>query len=146
MCPKVPTQTLVFSANFFCYYQCHRLSLKFTLSFNCHFFGLYQGTESRRTDTNSDQGNNIRKLKSSHESFSLIWEPGHYSMNGNEKADMLARTAAELEGAWNLFRRLLSCLSVVQSSAKILWQCHLENLHLHIIKSILSEWASFNHP
>ena len=80
-----------------------------------------QATESGRTATNEIQGNIINRLNSSRKSFSLIWVPGHSSLRGNEEADMLARSAVELEGAWSLRRDLQSCLSVVKSSAKLLW-------------------------
>ena len=59
---------------------------------------------------------------------------------------MLARSAAELEGAWNLCRDLQSCLSVVKLSARLLWQSHWDNLDVHTIKPILGEWASSNRP
>jgi len=59
---------------------------------------------------------------------------------------MLARSAVELEGEWNLRRDLQSCLSVAKSSMKLLWQSHWDNLHLNTIKPILGEWASSNRP
>ena len=63
-----------------------------------------QAIESGRTDTNEIQGNIINKLNSSRKFFSLIWVPGHSSIPENEQADMLPRSAAELEGVWNLRR------------------------------------------
>ncbi|MPD00678.1 hypothetical protein E2C01_096166 [Portunus trituberculatus] len=59
---------------------------------------------------------------------------------------MLPRSAAELEGTWNLRQDLQSCLSVIISSDKLLWQSPCDNLHLHTIKRILGEWASSNRP
>ena len=55
--------------------------------------------------------------------------PGHSRIYGNEQADMLARSAAEHEGAWNLRRDLQSCLSAAKSSVYLLWQSHWDNLH-----------------
>ncbi|MPC99808.1 hypothetical protein E2C01_095248 [Portunus trituberculatus] len=57
---------------------------------------------------------------------------------------MLAQSAAELEGEWNLRWDLQSCVLFVKSSAKFLWQSHWDNVHLHTIKPILGEWASSN--
>ena len=58
-----------------------------------------QATESGRTNINEIQGNIINRLNSSRKSFSLIWVPGHSNIRGNEQADMLARSAAELVAA-----------------------------------------------
>ena len=59
---------------------------------------------------------------------------------------MLARCAAELEGAWNLRSDLQSCLLAAKSLVYLLWQSHWDKLHLPTVKPILGEWASSNHP
>ena len=59
---------------------------------------------------------------------------------------MLARSTAELEGAWNLCCDLQSCLSAAKSSVYLMWQSHWDNLHLTTVKPILGEWASSNCP
>ena len=101
--------------------------------------------QAERTDTNEIQGNIINKLNSSRKSF-LIWVPGHSHKHGNEQADMLARSAVELEGAWKLRRDLQSCLSAIKSSVRLLCQSHWDSLHLNTIKPVLGEWASSNRP
>ena len=87
---------------------------------------------SDQTETNEIQVNIINKVNSHCKVFLLIWVPGHSSIHGNQQAGMLARSAAEFEGAWNLRRDLQSCLSDIKSSGELLWQSHWDNLHHQI--------------
>ena len=69
---------------------------------------VLQAIESGRTDANEIQGNIINKLNSRRKSISLFWVLGHSRIYGNEQAYILARSGAELEGAWNFLRDLQS--------------------------------------
>ena len=146
---RLPAHTSVFSSELFAidkaiYYALtsrHHSTVIFSDSMSA-----LQAIESGRTDTNEIQGNIINKLNSCRKSFCLVWVPGHSRIRGNEQADMLARSAAELEGAWNLRRDLQSCLSAAKSSVNVLWQSYWDNLHLHTIKPILGEWATADRP
>ena len=117
----------------------HYIQIITLLSFSQTLSAL-QALESDRTDANEIQGNIINKLNSCLESFSLFWMHSHSSIYRNEQADMLARSAAELEGD------LQSCLSAAKSSVYLLWQSHWNNLHPPTVKPILGECASFNRP
>ena len=146
---RLPSHTSVFSSELFAIDK----AIDYALNSNHNSIVILsdsmsalQAIESGFTDSNEIQGNIINKLGLSRKSFSLIWVPGHSHIRGNEQADMLARSAAELEGAWNLRRDLQSCLSVAKSSVKILWQRQWDNLHLPTIKPILGEWASSCRP
>ena len=146
---RLPSHTSVFSSELFAIDQ----AIDFALTSNHNYIVIFsdsmsalQAIESGHTDTNEIQGNIINKLNSSRKSFFLIWVPGHSRIHGNEQADMLARSAVELEGAWNLRRDLQSCLSAVKSSVRLLWQSHWDSLHLNTIKPVLGEWASSNRP
>ena len=68
--------------------------------------------------------------------------PGHFCIHRNEQADVLCRSAVELEGAWSLRRDLQSCLSAVKSSVLLLWQSQWVSQHLNTIKPVLSEYAT----
>ena len=146
---RLPSHTSVFSSELFVIDKAIDYALNSTHNVIVIFtdsMSVLQVIESGRTDANEIQGNIINKLNSRRNSFSLFWVPGHSRIYGNEQKDMLTRSAAELEGTWNLRRDLQSCLSAAKSSVYLLWESHSDNLHLPNVKPILGEWASSNRP
>lgn len=103
-----------------------------------------QAIASCRMDSSEILGLIINKLHSSCKSFSLIWVPGHCRIFGNEQADVLAKSAVELEGPWDVPRDLQSSLSFGKKSINLLWQSQWTDLTIQTVKPILGVWPSAN--
>ncbi|KAK3886447.1 hypothetical protein Pcinc_009398 [Petrolisthes cinctipes] len=105
-----------------------------------------QAINSCQTISNEIQGRIINKLHLCNKSFTLIWVPGHCRIYGNERADLLAKSAVELEVTWDVPRDLQSCLSLGKKSINLLWQGQWTRLNINTIKPQLGNWATANRP
>lgn len=58
---------------------------------------LFELSKSLNTTKNEKKGIIFSKLFSDNKSINLIWVPSHYGINGNEQADLLARSNDDLD-------------------------------------------------